>query len=133
MTLSVRIEGVKAIEDALSELDTPAAMKKTLTKASAAAAKIMRASLKSSLSGHGTGAEAKSVRYKVMRRSTTKLVGHVVAPMGRYASARALVEYGHGGPHPAPAYPRIQAAFSSAEEEAQAAAQAILFAALKEF
>lgn len=137
----VRIEGLAAIETALDRMTNPALMKKTLTRASAAGAKIVRESMKGQLgsrkrgkfTGRGTGALQKSIRYRVMRRSTTQLVGHVVAPMGRFGSARALVEYGHGGPMPAPAHPFIQPAFDATEAAAMAAMEQYLFEAVKEF
>lgn len=143
----VDIRGIPQIVAALEQIADPKLLRKTLVKASAEGAKIMRAAEKAELGtghratakrkatyvGRGTGSLQGSVQYKAMRRSTTNAVGHVTSAMGRYGSARALVEYGHGGPMPAPAHPFIQPAFDKAEAAALAAMEAALFAALKEF
>jgi len=141
----VRIEGLTSIETALSSLE-PKQMKSTLMHASARGASIVRAAMKAELDGRGTGKLRGSVRYKVMRRSTTKLVGHVVAPMGKLASARALVEYGHdlwlggkkkdGQGHSVgtvPAHPFIRPAWAKSQAAALKAMEDYLFAQMKEF
>ena len=140
MTLQIRIHGIAEIETALADFE-PTRMRKTLMKASAAGAKIVRRQMRANLAGRGRGLLAKSVRYKAMRRSTTKLVGHVIAPMGKAASARALVEYGHairrkkGGPElgRVKPHPFIQPAFDATEEAALAAMEKTLYEVMKEF
>ena len=72
------------------------------------------------------GKVGKTVRkrdYKTMKRIT---IGSHKKEMGAYAPHAHLVEYGHGGPAPAPPHPFVRPAFDRKEGEAFAEIKRVL-------
>lgn len=145
----VRIENLDATLHMLTSMEGPE-LKKTLRKASAAGAKVYRDAIRGRLGTipphkpHKTkngmrqaGALRRATRYRALRKET-EYIGAIAAPMGRDASMRHLLEYGHNvkrtkdGPIVGQAGPEpvIAEAFESSEEAAYAAAERVIFAAI---
>ena len=146
MSFTIHVEGLDDVAHMLTGLESPQLDKITRKGTGAAAAvyvTAMRAAIpvgnhpphKTKGGVRQPGALKKSVRFRAIHRRTG--VGHVVGPMGRWASMRHLYALGHrvkrtrNGPvvgHAGP-HPFMDSAMSQ-EAAAFAAAERAMFAAI---
>lgn len=135
MSIHIKWSGALELEKKLKQINESMA-RKAVRKAVAEAAKILVPAVKSKLvTGHGvrTGNMRDSVDYVVRQRKKRSAYA-IVGPRFEIDSQRPgssdnpgriahLVEYGHGGPHPAPAYPFMRPAF---DEQIKAMQNAVI-------
>lgn len=85
--------------------------------------KIRTGNLHKSIKIGRIGQTTRKRDYKTMKRIT---IGSHKKEMGAYAPHAHLVEYGHGGPAPAPPHPFVRLAYDRKEDEALAEMRRVL-------
>lgn len=117
--ISIKTEGMGAV---LERLDITGQLDVRAPKALTAGAEIVvRRAKETAPEREGSGVLKRAIRVGKRKRSSgARMIeaGVFYNDTENYAPYAHLVEYGHGGPHPAPPHPFLEPAARDAEDEA---------------
>ena len=126
-SMDIEIQGIEELEKQMESL-IKAVHPDKVEPVLLDGAKVMQKAIKGKIHHSITGNLKKGVKAKVMRRrggsaaaiglSAGDAAPALVAMDFRTAPHYHLVEYGHGGPHPAPAYPFFRPGVDASKEQA---------------
>ena len=122
--VDISILGDKELERQLARLETGAAQKKAIRPALRKAARRQIPKILIRVSGAPVAVitgelrdAVASMKVKALPRSRSHIGAAVELPEGKDIRIKMLsVEYGHGGPYPAPPYPYMRAAVDAGRE-----------------
>ena len=130
--MGLTLTGFSDLENTLAELASRADGDAITTEALQGGAEIIKNRMIANAS-HDPHPRSGALRNAIKIGDTKRRSGRVSVPVGVWSKDVPYafpVEYGHGGPHPAPAHPFIRPAFDEGQDEAFASVKSSLNDAL---